>query len=194
MQILNGILCDNMCISPLFPFGFGGIDEKFCVPLLLRMCMRFSFIFIFRFMIFVSTIMHSECMHPWAFDCAHVDELGFSCVRDLINSSREGIFQVALEANLTVWNVDMNTKNSGPILERMVRTICFSSFDLSTPQALSCDSKSLNFVKKSWILSKLFGSNVRSSTYIMCLLISSYFPKIPSKVVQASLGVLQEDI
>jgi hypothetical protein len=86
--------------------------------------------------------------------------LVFSCVRDSIKSSREGIFQVALEVNMTVWNVDTNTENSGPSLERMVRTICFSSFDLSTPQALSCDSKSLNFVKKSWILSKIFGSNV----------------------------------
>jgi hypothetical protein len=120
--------------------------------------------------------------------------LVFSCVRDSIKSSREGIFQVAPEVNLTEWNVDTNTENSGPILERMVRTICFSSFDLSTPQALSCDSKSLNFVKKSWILSKLFGSNVSSSTSSMCPLISSCFPKIPSKVVQASLGVLQEDM
>jgi hypothetical protein len=39
--------------------------------------MRFLFIFIFRFMIFVDAIMHSECMHPWAFDCAHVDEISF---------------------------------------------------------------------------------------------------------------------
>jgi hypothetical protein len=53
---------------------------------------------------------------------------------------------VSPEADLTEWNMDMNTENSGPILERMVRTICFSS-DLSTPQALSCDIKSLNFVK-----------------------------------------------
>jgi hypothetical protein len=117
-----------------------------------------------------------------------------SCVRDSINSSREGIFQVALEVNMTVWNVDMNTENSGPKLERMVRTICFSSFDLSTLQALSSNSKSLNFVKKYWIFSKLFGSNVSSSTSSMCPLISSYFPKIPSNMVQASLGVLQEDI
>jgi hypothetical protein len=73
-----------------------------------------------------------------------------SCVKDLIKSSREGIFQVAPKANLIVWNVDMNTDNSGPRLEIMVRTICFSSIDLSTLQALSCDSKSLNFVKKSW--------------------------------------------
>jgi hypothetical protein len=21
--------------------------------------------------------MNSECMHPWAFNCAHVDEIGF---------------------------------------------------------------------------------------------------------------------
>jgi hypothetical protein len=100
-----------------------------------------------------------------------------SCVKDSIKSSREGIFQVAPEANLTVWNVDTNTENSGPSLERMVRTICFSSFDLSTPQALSCDSKSLNFVKKSWIFSKLFGSNVSSSTSSMCPLISSFFQR-----------------
>jgi hypothetical protein len=38
--------------------------------------MRFLFLFIFIFMIFVASIMHSECMHPWAFACAHVDELG----------------------------------------------------------------------------------------------------------------------
>ena len=43
-------------------------------------------------------------------------------------------------------------------------------------------------------MSKIFGSNVSSSTFIMCPLISSCFPKIPSKVVKASLGVLQEDM
>jgi hypothetical protein len=64
-------------LSPLFPFGSGGIGEGFCVPFLLRMCMRFSFIFIFRFLIFVVAILHNECMSTWAFDCAHVDELGF---------------------------------------------------------------------------------------------------------------------
>ena len=84
--------------------------------------------------------------------------------------------------------------NSITSLERMVRTICFSSLDLSTPQALSCNSKSLYFVKKSWRLSNLFGSNVRNSTLSMCPLISSYFPKIPSKMLQDSMGVLQEDI
>jgi hypothetical protein len=96
--------------------------------------------------------------------------------------------------NLIVWNVDTNTENLGPSLERMVRTICFSSFDLSTPQDLSCDNKSLNFVKKSSIFSKLFGSNVSSSTSSMCPFISSYFSNIPSNMVQSSLGVLQEDI
>jgi hypothetical protein len=101
---------------------------------------------------------------------------------------------VALKENLTKWNVDMNTDNSGPSLERMVRTICFSSLYLSNPQALSCDNKSLNFVNKSWILSNHFGSNVISSTSIMCPLISSSFQKIPSKVVEDSLGVLQEDM
>jgi hypothetical protein len=116
------------------------------------------------------------------------------CIRDSINPSREGIFQVALGKNLTEWNVDMNTKNLGPSFERMVRTICFSSLYLSTSQALSCDSKSLNFVNKYWILSKIFGSNVRNSTYNMCPLISSCFPNIPSKVVQGSLRVLQEDM
>jgi hypothetical protein len=83
--------------------------------------------------------------------------------------------------NLTKWNVEMNKENSGPILERMVRTICFSS-DLSIPQALSCDSKSLNFANKSWILSKIFESNVSNYTSSMCPLILSYFPNIPSKV------------
>jgi hypothetical protein len=39
--------------------------------------MIFMFIFIFIFRVFVAATMHSECMHPWAFDCAHVDELGF---------------------------------------------------------------------------------------------------------------------
>jgi hypothetical protein len=46
--------------------------------------------------------------------------LVFSYVRDSKNSSREGIFQVGPEENLTEWNVDMNTKNSGPSLERIV--------------------------------------------------------------------------
>jgi hypothetical protein len=95
---------------------------------------------------------------------------------------------------MKVWNIDTNTKHLGPRLDRMVRTICFSSFYLSTLQALSCDSKLLNFVKKYWILSKIFGSNVSSSTSNMCPLISSCFPKSPSNVVQDLLGVLQEDI
>jgi hypothetical protein len=120
--------------------------------------------------------------------------LVFSYVRDSMNSSREGIFQVAPKENLTKWNVDTNTENLGLSLERMVRTICFFSLDLSTPQALSCDSKSLYFVKKSWRLLKIFRSNVRNSTSRMCPLISSCFPKSPSMVVQDSLGVLQEDM
>ena len=70
-------VCEFLPFTSLFPFGSGGIGEGFCVPFLLCMCMRFSLVFIFRFLIFVSAIMHSECMHPWAFDCAHVDELGF---------------------------------------------------------------------------------------------------------------------
>jgi hypothetical protein len=187
-------VCAFLSFSSLFSFGSGGIGEGFCVPFLLCMCMRFPLIFIFRFMIFwlpsctVSACALGPLIAPMLMS------LVCSCVRDSIKSSREGIFQVAPEVNLTVWNVDTNTENSGPSLERMVRTICFSSVDLSTPQALSCDSKSLNFVKKYWILSKLFGSNVRSSTSIMCPLISSYFPKIPSNIFQASLGVLQEDM
>jgi hypothetical protein len=32
---------------------------------------------------------------------------------------------MAPEANLTEWNVNKETDNSGPSLERMVRTICF---------------------------------------------------------------------
>jgi hypothetical protein len=117
-----------------------------------------------------------------------------SCVMDSLNYSKEGIFQVDPEANLTEWNVDMNTENLGLSLERMVRSICFSSLDLSTPQALSCDSKSLYFVKKSWRFSKIFGSNVKNYTSIMCPLISYSFPKIPSMLVQDSLEVLQEDM
>jgi hypothetical protein len=69
-------VCAFLSFSSLFSFGSGGIGEKFCVPFLLRMCMSFPLIFIFRFLIFVAAIMHSECMRPWAFDCAHVDELG----------------------------------------------------------------------------------------------------------------------
>jgi hypothetical protein len=68
-------ICASLPFSSLFPFGSRGIGEGFCVPLLLRMCMRFPFIFIF--MIFVASILHSECMCLWAFDCAHVDELVF---------------------------------------------------------------------------------------------------------------------
>jgi hypothetical protein len=63
--------------SSLFPFGSRGISEGFCVPFLLRICMSFPFIFIFRFLIFLDAIMLSEWMLPLAFDCAHVDELGF---------------------------------------------------------------------------------------------------------------------
>jgi hypothetical protein len=67
---------------------------------------------------------------------------------------------------MTEWNVDTNSENSGPILERMVRIICFS-LDLSTSQDLSCDSKSLYLVKKYWRLLKLFGSTVRNYTSSM---------------------------
>jgi hypothetical protein len=69
-------VCAFLSFSSLFSFGSGGIGEGFCVPFILHMCMRFSLIFIFIFLIFVAAIMHSECMLPWAFDCAHVDELG----------------------------------------------------------------------------------------------------------------------
>jgi hypothetical protein len=69
-------ICALLSFSSLFFFVFGGIGEGFCVPFLLRMCMRFLLIFIFRFMIFVAAIMHSKCMRHWAFYCAHVDELG----------------------------------------------------------------------------------------------------------------------
>jgi hypothetical protein len=60
----------------LFPFGSGGIGEWFYVPFLLQMCIIFHFVFIFRFLIFVSSILHSEYMNLWAFDFSHVDELG----------------------------------------------------------------------------------------------------------------------
>jgi hypothetical protein len=50
---------------------------KGCVPFFLCMCMIFPLIFIFIFLIFFFAIMHSECMRPWAFDYAHVDELVF---------------------------------------------------------------------------------------------------------------------
>jgi hypothetical protein len=63
--------------SSLFPFGSRGIGEGFCVPFLLQMCMRFPFVFLFRFLIFLASILDNECMCPWAFDYAHVDELGF---------------------------------------------------------------------------------------------------------------------
>jgi hypothetical protein len=88
-------------LSFSFPFSFGsvGIGESFCVPFLLRMCMIFLLIFIFRFLIFVSAIMHSECMNPWAFYCTlgpliapMLMSLVFSCVKDWIKSSREDIF------------------------------------------------------------------------------------------------------
>ena len=109
-----------------------------------------------------------------------------SCVKDSIKSSREGIFQVALEANLTVWNVDTNTKNSGPSLERMVRTICFSSFDLSISQALSCDSKSLNFVKKSWILSVSVYQSYHSPVIRYALLMS--VDRVLGQIFMVSIG------
>jgi hypothetical protein len=78
--------------SSLSPLGSRGIGEGFGVPFLLRMCMSFLFIFIFRFLIFVAAIMNSECMRPWAFDCAHVDELGLLLCQGFDKSSREGIF------------------------------------------------------------------------------------------------------
>jgi hypothetical protein len=69
-------VCAFLPFSCLFPFGYGGIGEGFCVPFLLRMCMSFNFFFIFIFLIFVAAILHSECMHLWAFYFSHVDEFG----------------------------------------------------------------------------------------------------------------------
>jgi hypothetical protein len=69
-------VCAFLSFYSLFSFGSGGISEGFNVPFLLHMCMRFPIIFVFRVLIFLAAIMHSECMLPWAFDCAHVDELG----------------------------------------------------------------------------------------------------------------------
>jgi hypothetical protein len=62
--------------SSLFPFGSRGIGEGFCVPFLLQMCMRFPFVFIFLFMIFMAAILHNECTCLWAFYFSHVDEVG----------------------------------------------------------------------------------------------------------------------
>ena len=140
-----------LSFSSHFPFGFGGIGEGFCVSFLLRMCMSFPFIFIldFFYLWLPSCTMSACALGPLIMPM--LMSLVCSCVRDSIKSSRKGIFQVAPEVNLTVWNVDTNIENSVPSFEIMVRTICFSSFNLSTPQALSCDNKSLNFVKKSWI-------------------------------------------
>jgi hypothetical protein len=69
-------ICAFLSFSSLFSFRSGDISEGFCVPFLVRMCMSFLIIFIFQFMIFLAAIMHSKCMRSWAFDCAHVDELG----------------------------------------------------------------------------------------------------------------------
>jgi hypothetical protein len=70
-------ICAFLPFYSLSPFGSGGIGEGFCVPFLIWMCMRFFFVFIFIFMIFLASILHSKCMHLWAFDFSHVDELGF---------------------------------------------------------------------------------------------------------------------
>jgi hypothetical protein len=62
--------------SSLFTFGSGGIVEVFLVPFLLWICMCFPFVFVFRFLILMTaTILHSKCMHFWAFDFVHIDEL-----------------------------------------------------------------------------------------------------------------------
>jgi hypothetical protein len=180
--------------SSLFPFGSGGIDEGFCVPFLLQMCMRFLFLFIFRFLIFVASIMHSEWMCTWAFDCAHVDELGFLLCHGFDKVLKRKHLPRGSRGESDRMECGYKYKEFRTNLGENGETICFSSFDLSTPQDLSCDNKSLNFVKKSWILSNIFGSNVSSSTSNMCPLISLCFLKRPSKVVQASLGVLQKDM
>jgi hypothetical protein len=62
--------------SSISSFGSRGICEGFCVPFLLRMCKSFPFFFIFRFFILMALILHSKCMHLWAFDFFHVDEIG----------------------------------------------------------------------------------------------------------------------
>jgi hypothetical protein len=69
--------------------------------------MNFPFVFIIISMILmINSILHNKCICLWAFDFPMLMILVQSCVRDLINSSREGIFQVDPEVNLTEWNVD----------------------------------------------------------------------------------------
>jgi hypothetical protein len=142
-------ICEFLSFSSLFSFESGGISERFCVPFLLRMCMSFLLIFIFRFIIFVAAIMHNECMRPWAFDCAHVDEFGlllcqgFDKVlkrRHLLGGSRgkSDSMECRYEYREFKSKLGENGENHLFLLLRFIN-----------PQALSCDSKSLNFVNKS---------------------------------------------
>jgi hypothetical protein len=126
-----------MVVFPFLPFtslstfGSEGIDEGVLVPFLLRIFMRFHVVFIF---IFIASCTVIACTFGLLI-FPMLMSLVFSSVKDLINSSREGIFEVTSEENLIEWNVDTKTKNSGPILERMVITI-FSPRDIYEPHKL----------------------------------------------------------
>jgi len=52
------------------------LDIGFWVPFLLQIFMCFPYVFIFRFLVFMTTsIFHSKFMHLWGFDFSHVDYL-----------------------------------------------------------------------------------------------------------------------
>jgi hypothetical protein len=70
----------------------------------------------------------------------------------------------------------------------------FLLFIFISPASFELRQQILVFCKEILEIVEDFWSNVSNSTSIMSPLISSYFPKSPSKVVQASLGVLQEDM
>ena len=85
--------------------------------------------------------------------------LSWSCIKDSTKASREGIFQLRMEA-LPGWNVETKTEYFEPILLRIDRASC-SSF-LSNSHCLHCSTSDLYFVKNCWIVSKLLGCSAIS--------------------------------
>ena len=78
-----------------------------------------------------------------------------SWIRDFVKASRDGILQLWV-VNISEWNLDMNTKNFGPILLRIERTNC-SSF-LSIPHCLHYLTRDLNFEKNCYMVSTFLGN------------------------------------
>ena len=114
--------------------------------------------------------------------------LSFSWVNDSMKSTSDGMCQFRA-VSLLEWNVLTSTEYYGPSFESM-DNMRFPYF-FSMPHYSSWSTNDLNFVKKSWIVSKWAGLSEISSFSSWWPLVSSDLLNNASRLSHTSLGVVR---